>query len=105
MALGTTCKCNVCGRKFLYGDCQSPMLKDSIWGKIVHYYCLTDYETKAAHRFSANYRRNRKHYDNEHLYICYVCMEKALHRKLRRNDLIGTNVPLNAEFEEMYFSK
>lgn len=103
MSFGTTCKCNVCGRKFLYGDCQSPMLKDTVWNRIVHYYCLEQYEHDAHLRFNRNYRRNRKHYDNEHLYICYVCMEKALSRKLRRTDLINKNVPLNSDFEEMYF--
>lgn len=43
--------------------------------------------------------------ENEHLYLCYECIEKALGRKIKRNDLIGKNVPFNENFEEMYFSK
>lgn len=41
--------------------------------------------------------------EDEHLYLCYKCTEEGLGRKIRRSDLIGKNIPLNEEFEYMYF--
>lgn len=105
MSRGTSCKCQVCNRRFLYGDSQSPMLKDTIWKRIINYYNLRQYEKESEMRFLTYYRRGAKHKDDQHLYICYVCMEKALNRKIRRSDLIGKDVPLNADFEEMYFNR
>lgn len=32
-------------------------------------------------------------------------MEKALSRRIRRSDLIGKDVPLNEDFEDMYFNR
>ena len=101
------CSCKVCNRKFLYGDCQSPMLSNKKWDEVVSFYDLKEYENKAMEKYRlhcekvGNYKA--KHIDDEHLYICYECMEKALGRKIRRSDLIGKDIPLNEYFEYMYF--
>ena len=100
------CKCKVCDRKFIYGDCQSPMLNDKAWNRVVEFYSLTDYEREANNKYMAHYLRvgrRAKNLEDEHLYICYACMEKALGRKIRRSDLIGKDVPINFDFERMYF--
>lgn len=104
----TKCTCKNCGRKFLYGDCQSPMLNNKRWKEVVQFYGLSDYEKEAGKRYFEHYSRvgrRVKEIEDEHLYLCYECIEKALGRKIRRNDLIGKNVPFNEDFEEMYFNK
>lgn len=109
MAIGSekNCKCQSCGKRFVYGDEQSPMLRKDIWNKIVKFYDLEQYEKEADDRFHENYEYRKqigqRHSDDEHLYLCYECMEKALGRKLEPRDLINIGVPLNAEFEKMYF--
>ena len=109
MAIGQEkcCKCQVCEKRFAYGDEQSPMLRKDIRNKIVKFYDLEQYEKEADERFHKNYEYRKqigqRHSDDEHLYLCYECMEKALGRKLRPEDLINLGVPLNAEFEKMYF--
>lgn len=100
------CVCKVCGRKFIYGDCQSPMLNSNIWDRIVKFYDLSEYEKDACFKFNEHYKKSgsRLSYkEDEHLYLCYRCMEHALGRKIKRSDLIGKNIPLNDEFEYMYF--
>ena len=102
------CQCKVCGRKFIYGDCQSPMLKDKKWEEVVHFYGLENYEMEAHNKFIEHYYRSglrAKHKDEEQLYLCYECMEKALGRKIKRTDLISKNVPINENFEYMYFDR
>lgn len=109
MAIGQEkcCKCQVCEKRFAYGDEQSPMLKDDIWNNIVKFYDLEQYEKEADDRFQENYEYRKqigqRHSDDEHLYLCYECMEKALGRKIEPGDLINIGVPLNMMFEEMYF--
>ena len=109
MAIGQEkcCKCQVCEKRFAYGDEQSPMLKDNIWNNIVKFYDLEQYEKEADERFQENYEYRKqigqRHSDDEHLYLCYECMEKALGRKIEPGDLINISVPLNMRFEEMYF--
>ena len=100
------CKCKVCNKKFNYGDKNSPMLDNKIWNNIVNFYNLKEYEIKAENKFYNQYngfRKNFKDKDEYHLYICIDCMEKALNRKLTKDDLIGINVPFNEEFEKWYF--
>lgn len=53
------------------------------------------------HHVRAGYRMSN--IEDEHLYLCYKCMEEGLGRKIRHSDLIGKNMPLNEEFEYMYF--
>ena len=107
MERNKNCKCQVCGKKFAYGDEQSPMLREDIWNSIVKFYNLEEYEKEADERFNENYEYRKligdRHSDDEHLYLCYECMEKALGRKLTIKDLININVPLNMAFEKMYF--
>lgn len=109
MAIGSEkhCKCQVCEKRFVYGDEQSPMLKKEVWDQIVKFYNLEEYEKEADDKFHENYEYRKqigqRHSDDEHLYLCYECMEKALGRKLRLEDLINLGVPLNVEFEKMYF--
>lgn len=102
------CKCQVCEKRFEYLDEQSPMLKKEIWNQVVKFYNLEEYEKEADDRFYKNYEYRKqigqRHSDDEHLFICYECMEKALGRRLIREDLINQDVPLNVKFEEMYFN-
>ena len=97
------CKCQVCGKRFAYGDEQSPMLKNNVQNKIVKFYNLEEYEIEADRKFYKNYSKSHGFYDDEHLFICYECMEKALGRRIEFSDLINIGVPLNIAFEEMYF--
>ena len=100
------CKCKVCNKTFVYGDKNSPMLKNEIWNDIVSFYNLNDYEEEAFQaykRVNFGFRKRFIDKDKYHLYICSECMEKALGRKILKSDLIGENVPLNEEFEESYF--
>lgn len=103
MSRDKNCKCQVCGKRFAYCDEQSPMLKESVWNRIVNFYNLGEYEKEADKRFHENYEISRGFSDDEHLFICYECMEKALGRKIEPSDLINIGVPLNMAFEEMYF--
>lgn len=101
------CKCKACGRMFIYGDCQSPMLKDKIWKKSLNFHNLIDYEKEAYEKFMKHYDKAGSRCSNledEHCYLCYKCVEEALGRKIKRSDLINKNVPLNEEFEYMYFN-
>ena len=68
-------------KKFAYGDEQSPMLREDVWNSVVKFYNLEEYEKEADKRFLENYE----------------------YRKLTIKDLININVPLNVEFEKMYF--
>lgn len=83
------------------------MLKKSVWDKVVNFYSLVEYEKEAEERFYENYEYRKiighRYSDDEHLFICYECMEKALGRKIEPPDLINIGVPLNMAFEEMYF--
>ena len=99
------CTCQVCKKKFAYGDEQSPMLSDKVWNKVVKFYDLEEYEKEADERFEKNYNYKNHFSDDEHLFLCYECMEKALGRKIKPSDLIGHDVPLNVEFEKMYFKE
>ena len=77
------------------------MLREEIWKKVVKYYNLETYELEAEKRFDK--REDSSMVDDEHLFICYTCMEKALERKLKPDDLIRQGVPFNEKFEKMYF--
>lgn len=107
MGRDKNCMCQVCKKKFAYCDEQSPMLNEKVWNRIVKFYDLEEYEKEADKRFHKNYEYRKqigqRHSDDEHLYLCYECMEKALGRKIEPSDLINIGVPLNAEFEKMYF--
>lgn len=110
------CKCIVCERRFDYGDEWSPVLKDSIWARIIQYYDLVDIEKANEVLFNYYYnlwqenkgttkgKEYHRECGNHQTFICYPCMEKALGRKLTREDLIGKDVPLNVEFERVYFN-
>ena len=111
------CKCSVCNKEFEYGDENSPMVNNDVWKQILEFYNLTTSEKEKEDAFlkvyNLKYKTNNKglkadiseiaRHDALHTYICYECMEKALGRKLIREDLIGKNVPLNWAFEQMYF--
>ena len=62
MAIGQEkcCKCQVCEKRFAYGDEQSPMLKDNIWNNIVKFYDLEQYEKEADERFQENYEYRKQ---------------------------------------------
>ena len=111
------CKCTACNREFEYEDKWSPMLNNSVWNQVLDYYGLRGEEIKREREFEKRWDVWEKcsgvQYgklwdrlrDNDcHTYICYKCIEKALGRKITREDLIGANVPINAQFEKHYFN-
>lgn len=100
------CTCKHCGKKFAYGDKNSPMLKNDVWNYIVTTLGLREYELQATRQFDEAYSGKRQVKDKEeyHLYLCTDCMEKTLGRKLTQEDLIGENVLINKEFEKHYFN-
>lgn len=106
------CKCKVCGKRFVYGDENSPCLVDEVWKKVVKYYNLENYEKKAERlHFEADPWLNENYEDKDeyHLYICSDCMEKALGRKLLMTDLSEAEAKskglwyYNYKFEKYYF--
>lgn len=112
------CKCTACNREFEYGDKWSPMLSNSVWKQVLDYYGLRDEEIKREREFEkrwdvwekcsgVEYGKlwDRLRDDDCHTYICYKCIETAIGRKITRDDLIGANVPINAEFEKFYFGE
>ena len=96
--------CKICKKEFNYGDKNSPMLKNLVWNRIVSFYKLTNYEKEASHRFHTKWHKGIHDFiPNDHLFLCYECMEKALGRKLTKEDLI--NCPLNEQFIKEYFNE
>lgn len=93
------------------------MLKDSVWNSVLEYYNIKENEFEKENICSMLYDvyymiRSERAMDliDEileskylHTYVCVDCMEKALGRKLTKEDLIGENIPFNEEFEESYF--
>ena len=68
------CICKNCGRYFLYGDCQSPMLSNKRWKEVVQFYNLSKYEKEAIERYDEHLLRagwRAKEIENEHLYLCF----------------------------------
>ena len=112
------CKCNVCGKKFKYGDENSPMLNENTWRNVLKFYKLEESEREKEDAFikvyDLQYETRSKRlkdlimevscHDALHTYICYDCMEKALGRKITKEDLIEENVPFNEAFEKKYFT-
>ena len=79
------CKCKICNKSYMYGDKNSPMLIDKIWNSIVRFYKLEDFEKRS------------------HLFICSDCMEKALDRHIKEDDLVDPKYPFNDSFRKWYF--
>lgn len=115
------CNCSICNKEFEYGDENSPMLKNEIWDKILNHYGIKNEEREKARLYyklwdlyynDAVKTKKAKKVLGEvldskylHTYICTDCMEKAMGRKLSKDDMIGENVPFNEEFEKCYFNK
>lgn len=106
------CHCIVCRRDFDYMDEWSPMLKDSVWNEVIHFYDLEDVEKSNSELFNYYYDLYRENYGSRfgeecfnkagdyQTFICYPCMENALGRELTEDDLIGIGVPINRQFEQ-----
>lgn len=116
------CKCKVCGKRFSYGDKNSPCLTNKKWRDVVKFYNLEKYEKEASKLYHIKFNEweELNNYDLEspdtfeekdeyHLYICSECMEKALGRKILPTDLSTPQAKLdgrwyyNKAFEESYF--
>lgn len=107
------CQCTVCKRKFSYGDKWSPMFNNDIWDFLIYKYGLKKHEWDSRKKFDKYYdmwikgdngiTNDDLNDPSMHTYICYKCAEKALGRKITKDDLIGKNVPLNSKFERFYF--
>lgn len=66
-------KCRVCSKRFDYDGLYSPMLTDERWKDVYEHYGFTE---------------NDDSFENDDsLYICLECMEKALGRELVREDV------------------
>lgn len=112
------CKCEICKREFEYGDKWSPMLDNDAWKSVLKFYGISEIEKERERISSGLYyieditRSERikdvifdiSESDLLHTYVCYECMEKALGRKIVKEDLIG-DVPFNEAFEKEYFKK
>ena len=110
-------ECNICGRKFEYGDRWSPMLKDHVWRKVLDKFGISrETEKRKYWLFSKLYDLKKCAVGEEeeaidnlmrrpifHTMICTDCMEKALGRKLTLDDT--NRSPFNSEFEREYFKK
>lgn len=106
------CKCKVCGKKYHYGDRNSPCLTDEKWKEVVDFYNLGEYEKKALELYfevDPWLDEDFEDKDEYHLYICSDCMEKALGRKIIPTDLSTASAKkegrwyYNKEFENYYF--
>lgn len=112
------CNCSVCNKEFKYGDKNSPMLKNDVWDAVLKHYNLKEEEIEKEEIFYKLYHVKEHIIKSKlakdiidgvlnskllHTYICTDCMEKALGRKLTKDDLIGENIPFNIEFEKEYF--
>lgn len=107
------CKCEICKREFEYGDKWSPMLNNDAWKSVLKYYGISEIETERERILYGLYyiegiTRDAifdiSKSDLLHTYVCYKCIEKAMGRKIAKEDLIG-DVPFNKEFEKHYFKK
>jgi len=104
------CKCEICKREFEYGDKWSPMLNNDAWKSVLKYYGISEIEKERERALYGLYyieditRSERIKDDLLHTYVCYECIEKAMGRKIVKEDLIG-DVPFNKEFEKEYFKK
>lgn len=76
--------CQVCNKKFDYGDEQSPVFEDEIWKKV-----LVESRINLTPKLEG--------------FVCYECAEKALGRKIQRKDL--KEVIFNEPFVKHYFIK
>ena len=83
--------CKVCNKKFDYGDEQSPVFKDDIWNHILKTYGFPELQPIT-----------EEHPNDDSGFICYECAEKALGRKIQRNDL--KEVIFNEPFVKHYFN-
>lgn len=103
------CRCKVCNKQFKYGDEQSPMFVDKIWRDLLDFYNLWRYEAEAESAFHHAYSKYKKgprfaafcDKDEYHCYICYECAEKALGRKLTKDDI--NDSIFNEPFVKFYF--
>lgn len=84
--------CRVCGKDFDYGDEQSPVFKDDIWNQVLR-----------TNGFQEIQPISREHPQDDTGFICYECVEKALGRKITKEDL--QDVIFNEPFIEHYFNK
>lgn len=65
--------CRVCSKRFDYDGLYSPMLTDERWKEVYEHYGFTEDDDSFE--------------DDDSLYICLECMEKALGRELVRDDV------------------
>lgn len=85
-------QCRVCGKKFDLGDEQSPIFQDDIWNQVL-----------VANGFKKKNKVSWIDPLDDSGYICYECVEKALGRKITKDDL--ANVSFNEPFNEFYFKE
>lgn len=63
------------------------MLNDKRWNEIVKKLNLEEYGKEAEQKYEEHYRKagfRMSNIEDEHLHLCYKCMEERLGRKIRR---------------------
>ena len=112
------CTCTGCGKKYTYGDENSPVVLPRVWNLLLGHYGISEeeeYEKEKAFLKLYNKWKNMPEGDKKnalhekmsgpdyHTYFCTDCMEKALGRKLTRYDI--QNCPYNNEFRAKYLKE
>ena len=110
------CTCNGCGKKFRYGDENSPVLNNRLWRSLLTYYQISEDEEYARERkYLGIYKKWKMSGEKDdslfeemrkpeyHVLFCTDCMEKAFGRKLMAQDI--QDCPYNSEFREKYLGE
>ena len=117
MKTDTSCTCSGCGKKYTYGDENSPVVLNRIWAKLLEFYRITEDEEYAREKkFLKLYKKWKEASGEEkeaihekmcgpeyHVYFCTDCIEKALGRKITKHDI--QLCPYNEEFMAKYFKE
>ena len=112
------CTCSGCGKKYTYGDENSPVVLPRVWNLLLGHYGISEEEEyKKEKAFTGLYKKWKEMPEGQekealhekmsgpdyHTYFCTDCMEKALGRKLTRYDI--QNCPYNNEFRAKYLKE
>lgn len=104
-------RCSVCGDPIDYDSRDSVMLKDGLWRLVLDRYGITTADERESSRRKMEFYRkcdlwggyNGKRPENTYIFVCNRCIEKALGRKIRPEDIVSCM--FNDAFVETHFRK